>query len=51
MEELLKNALAAPRGSIAQNVAINKVAELFNEQEKRLTLLEELFEQETKGGQ
>jgi len=50
LEELLKNAISAPRGSVAQNTAIKSIAQLFNEQEERITLLEELFEQETKGG-
>jgi hypothetical protein len=51
LEELLKKALSAPRGSVAQNEAIKSAAELFNKQEERIIMLEELFEQETKGGQ
>lgn len=43
MEDLLKQALSAPRGSVAQNEAAKLVAEKIESLEERLTAFETYF--------
>lgn len=51
MKELLQKAFAAPRGSMAQNAAIEEIADKFNEQSEQLKAIEAVVLPKSEGEQ